>query len=75
MEVLRTCDPEGPGIRGLVTTNQLRRRVKRGWYAIAAMKAPPGTTFSSVRWAGKLIRASCRYALDLWTRRSARVCR
>ncbi|HTE63318.1 MAG TPA: hypothetical protein VK631_23385, partial [Solirubrobacteraceae bacterium] len=67
MKIRRACDPEGPGLRGLITSNVVRGgQVPRGAVALATMTAPPGTRFTRFRWAGTLRRRDCRYALQLW---------
>src|SRR4051795_5957745 len=53
MKIRRACDPEGPGLRGLITSNVVRSgRVQRGAVAMATISAPPGTEFRTFRWAG-----------------------
>src|ERR671914_97534 len=48
MKIRRACDPEGPGLRGLITSNVVRRgRVQRGSVAMATISAPAGTRFTS----------------------------
>jgi hypothetical protein len=67
MKIKRACDPEGPGLRGLITSNVVRGgQVPRGAVALATITAPPGTRFTKFRWAGTLRRRDCRYALQLW---------
>ena len=67
MEIRRACNPEGRGLRGLITANVIRRgRVPRGARAIVALNAPAGTRFTTLRWAGTLRRRDCRYALQLY---------
>lgn len=67
MQIKRACDPEGPGLRGLVTSNVVRRgRVPRGAVAVATITAPPGTRLTTFRWAGTARRRDCRYALQLY---------
>ena len=67
MKIRRACDPEGPGLRGLITSNVVRDgRVQRGAVAMATISAPPGTRFTSFRWAGTARRRDCRYALQLY---------
>src|SRR5687768_3200863 len=67
MKINRACDPEGPGLRGLITSNVVRRgRVPRGAVALTAISAPAGTRFTSFRWAGSARRRDCRYALQLF---------
>jgi hypothetical protein len=66
----RACDPEGPGLRGLVTSNVVRAgRVVRGSRSYFVMKAPPGTQFGHLIWSGQARRHDCRYALQLWAAR------
>ncbi len=67
MKWRRACNPLGPGLRGLVTANVPRAgRVPRGAQAGFVLNAPPGTTFSSLRWSGHARRRDCRYALQLY---------
>ena len=67
MTIRRACNPEGPGIRGLVTANATRRgRVPRGSVALVAISAPAGTRFTTFRWAGSARRTDCRYSLQLY---------
>ncbi|HKH16611.1 MAG TPA: hypothetical protein VKA57_03720, partial [Solirubrobacteraceae bacterium] len=67
MKIRRACNPEGPGLRGLITSNVVRAgRVARGAVALATITAPPGTRFTRFRWAGTARRRDCRYALQLW---------
>jgi len=67
MSVRRACNPEGAGIRGLVTRNVLARNpVRRGAAAIVTMSAPPGTQFETFRWAGKAWRQDCAFAVQLY---------
>src|SRR3954464_14071394 len=67
MKIKRACNPEGPGLRGLITANVVDRgRVARGALALASMNAPPGTRFTTFRWAGTVRRRDCRYALQLY---------
>jgi hypothetical protein len=67
MTIRRACNPEGPGIRGLITANANRRgAVPRGSVAMVAMNAPSGTRFTTLRWAGSARRRDCRYALQLY---------
>jgi hypothetical protein len=66
----RACNPEGPGLRGLVTANVVRRgRVERGARSIFILRAPPGTRFTRFTWSGDAARTDCRYALHLWAYR------
>jgi hypothetical protein len=67
MTIRRACNPEGPGIRGLVTANATgRTTVPRGSVAMVAISAPGGTSFTTFRWAGSARRHDCRYALQLY---------
>ena len=67
MSIRRACDPEGPGLRGLITRNVIRDgRVARRAFALVTIAAPPGTRFTTFRWAGELRRTDCRYALQMW---------
>ncbi len=67
MNIKRACNPEGPGVRGLVTANTLSATaVPRGSVAMAAISAPSGTTFTALSWAGSIRRSDCRYALQLY---------
>jgi hypothetical protein len=66
----RACDPEGPGLRGLVTANVVRAgRVERGARSYFMLKAPEGTRFARLTWSGQARRRDCRYALQLWAAR------
>ncbi len=66
----RACDPEGPGLRGLVTANVVRAgRVRRGSRSYFILKAPDGTRFARFTWSGQARRRDCRYALQLWAGR------
>ncbi|MGH2802456.1 MAG: hypothetical protein ACRDL4_05320, partial [Thermoleophilaceae bacterium] len=66
----RACDPEGPGLRGLVTSNVIRSgRVRRGARSYFILRAPHGTRFSRFTWSGQARRRDCRYALQLWASR------
>jgi hypothetical protein len=66
----RACDPLGPGLRGLVTSNVPRPgRVARGSRSGFVLNAPPGTRFSRLTWSGQARRRDCRYALQLWASR------
>lgn len=67
MNIKRACNPEGPGVRGLVTANTLSATaVPRGSVAMVALSAPAGTTFTQLNWAGTIRRTDCRYALQLY---------
>ena len=53
MEIRRACNPEGRGLRGLITANVIRRgRVPRGARAIVAINAPAGTRFTTLALGG-----------------------
>jgi len=66
MRIRRACNPEGPGMRGLITSNVPRRgRVPRGSVARLTMTAPAGTRMTTLEWAGTVRRRDCRYALQL----------
>ncbi|MGH8575004.1 MAG: hypothetical protein ACREX8_20905, partial [Gammaproteobacteria bacterium] len=66
----RACDPEGAGLRGLVTGNVVRPgRVVRGARSYFIMRAPAGTRFGRFTWSGHAQRRDCRYALQLWASR------
>ena len=63
----RACNPEGQGLRGLVTANVPRgTRVPRGARSYFTVTAPDGTYFSGLNWSGDLKRPDCRYALQIW---------
>jgi hypothetical protein len=67
MQIRRACNPEGRGLRGLITANVIRRgRLPRGARAIVTLNAPAGTRFTRFRWAGTARRRDCRYALQLY---------
>ena len=67
MKITRACNPEGPGLRGLITANTVDSgRVPRGALALVTINAPSGTRFTSFRWAGTVRRRDCRYALQLY---------
>jgi hypothetical protein len=66
----RACDPEGPGLRGLVTANVVRAgRVEQGSRSYFVLRAPDGTRFSRFVWSGQVRRRDCRYSLQLWAAR------
>lgn len=66
----RACDPEGDGLRGLVTGNVVRPgRVARGARSYFVMRAPAGTRFARLTWSGHAQRRDCRYALQVWASR------
>jgi hypothetical protein len=66
----RACNPEGPGLRGLVTANVVRSgRVVQGSRSYFVMRAPEGTQFARFTWSGQARRHDCRYALQLWADR------
>ena len=67
MKIVRACNPEGPGLRGLITANVVQAgSVPRGAASIATINAPVGTTLTTLRWAGTARRRDCRYALQLY---------
>jgi hypothetical protein len=67
MKIVRACNPEGPGLRGLITANAIRSgSVPRGAASIATINAPAGTTFTTLRWAGSARRRDCRFGLQLY---------
>lgn len=67
MRIKRACNPEGPGLRGLVTSNAVTSgRVPRGALAHVTINAPAGTRFTRFRWAGTVRRRDCRYSLQLY---------
>lgn len=70
MKWRRACNPLGPGLRGLVSANVPGTgRVARGAQSGFVLDAPPGTTFSRLRWSGHAQRRDCRYALQLYAER------
>lgn len=70
MEWRRACNPLGPGLRGLVTSNVVRSgRVAHGAQSAFVLNAPPGTAFSRLRWSGHAQRRDCRYTLQLYAER------
>jgi hypothetical protein len=67
MVIRRACNPEGPGLRGLITANVVRRQpLRRGSVSMVAITAAQGTRFATFRWAGTARRVDCGYALQLW---------
>src|SRR5437763_14436178 len=53
MGVKRACNPEGSGLRGLITTNVVQRgRVAHGAVALVTLNAPAGTRFVHFPWPG-----------------------
>src|SRR4051794_8777517 len=68
MKVVRACSPSTTGEAGLLTGNVKRAGggVPRGDVARVWMDAPPGDTFTSVEWQGKVKRGDCRYAMQIW---------
>jgi hypothetical protein len=67
MQIRFACAPSGPGLRGVVTQNAVRRgRVKRWSAAEVTITAPPGTRMTSYSWSGVIRRRDCRYALQIW---------
>ena len=70
MKWRRACNPLGPGLRGLVSANVPGTgKVARGAQSGFTLAAPPGTTFSRLRWSGHAQRRDCRYALQLYAER------
>ncbi|MGN6817025.1 MAG: hypothetical protein ACTHK3_13235 [Solirubrobacterales bacterium] len=70
MKWRRACNPLGPGLRGLVSANVPGTgKVARGAQSGFELDAPPGTTFSRLRWSGHAQRRDCRYALQLYAER------
>ena len=67
MSIRRACNPQGRGLRGLVTGNVVRRQpLRRGAVSLVAITAPAGTRFTTFRWAGTARRVDCRFALQLY---------
>jgi hypothetical protein len=63
----RACNPEGKGLRGMLTGNTLGiGRVERGARSYFVLNAPPGTEFAKISWSGEARRRDCRYALQIW---------
>ncbi|MGD9734930.1 MAG: hypothetical protein AB7V58_04880 [Solirubrobacterales bacterium] len=63
----RACNPQGPGLRGLVSANVSGSgHVPQGAQSAFVLVAPPGTTFTRYRWSGTLHRRDCRYALQIY---------
>lgn len=66
----RACNPQGPGLRGLLTGNVVRSgRIARGARSVFVLNAPPGTVISRYRWSGHAQRRDCRFALQLYAER------
>jgi hypothetical protein len=67
MKIRRACNPEGPGLRGMVISNVVRdARVRRDSFALLKISAPAATHFTRFRWSGTLRRRDCGYALQMW---------
>ena len=67
MVVKRACNPQGRGLRGLLTGNRVRRgAVSRGARAAVVLRAPYGTRFRTLRWSGTSKRTDCRYSLAVY---------
>jgi hypothetical protein len=67
MKWRRACNPLGPGLRGLVTANVAGEgHVAVGAQSAFVLEAPPGTTFTKLRWSGAAHRRDCRYALQFY---------
>ena len=48
MSIRRACNPQGRGLRGLVTGNVVRRQpLRRGAVSLVAITAPSGTRFTT----------------------------
>lgn len=63
----RACNPLGPGLRGLVTSNVVQQsHVSAGAQSAFVLSAPPGTAFSRLRWSGFAQRSDCRYSLQMY---------
>jgi hypothetical protein len=70
MKWRRACDPLGPPLRGLVAANVPGTgQVAKGAQSGFVLNAPPGTTFSRLRWSGHAQRRDCRYALQFFAQR------
>lgn len=70
MKWRRACDPLGPGLRGLISANVSGTgKVPRGAQSGFILSAPPGASFSRLRWSGHAKRRDCRYALQLYAER------
>jgi hypothetical protein len=71
MKWRRACNPLGHGLRGLVTANVPGTgQIADGAQSAFVLPAPPGTTFSRLRWSGHVHRRDCRYALQLFAERA-----
>lgn len=67
MTLKRACNPEGTGLRGMITTNIVRKTaIPHGSASYATIDAPPGTRFATLTWAGTFRRRDCRYALQMY---------
>lgn len=70
MQWKRACNPEGSGLRGLVTANVVRSgRIARGARSVFVLNAPPGTAISRFTWSGHARRRDCRFALQVYAER------
>ncbi|HET7668196.1 MAG TPA: hypothetical protein VFK56_19450 [Mycobacterium sp.] len=70
MQWKRACNPEGTGLRGLVTANVVRSgRIQRGARSVFVLDAPPGTAISRFTWSGHARRRDCRFALQVYAER------
>ena len=66
MMIRRACNPVGPGMRGLIAANVVRKgRVHRGAIARLTINAPPGTRITRFSWGGAARRRDCRYSLQM----------
>lgn len=69
MRIRSGCNPDGPGLRGMLTANIIQPgTVHRGAVARVSISAAPGTHFTTLRWAGTGRRSDCRYALQVWAK-------
>ena len=74
MMIKRACYPVGPGMRGLIISNVVRRgRVKPGAVAKLVFKAPAGTLINKFDWSGYPYRADCRYAVQMWAQAGQKI--
>jgi len=64
----RRCS-DGPGLRGLVTSNAYRGggTVPKGTRGYYVAQAPAGAHFTKVRWAGRRRRRDCRWTVQAYT--------